>query len=95
MKRVSIIGKGKGESAPGGGVKTFFTHKPALVARKRKLLFALPAETAEKLTDVYLELQMKRRTIDKSEIVTLALNTLFEDFKNKKESSVLHKYSSH
>ena len=96
MKRVSIIGKGKGEPAPaaGGGVNTFFAHKPAAPARKKKLLFTLPAETAEKLTDIYLELQMKRRMLDKSEIVTLALNTLFEDFKNKKENSVLYKHTA-
>jgi len=99
MKRVSLIGKGKGEAAPapGGGVNTFFAHnahKPAAPARKKKLLFTLPAETAEKLTDIYLELQMKRRMLDKSEIVTLALNTLFEDFKNKKENSVLYKHTA-
>lgn len=96
MKRVSLIGKGKGEAAPapGGGVNTFFAHKPAAPARKKKLLFTLPAETAEKLTDIYLELQMKRRMMDKSEIVTLALNTLFEDFKNKKENSVLYKHTA-
>lgn len=101
MKRVSLIGKGKGEAAPapGGGVNTFFAHsahKPAAAApaRKKKLLFTLPAETAEKLTDIYLELQMKRRMLDKSEIVTLALNTLFEDFKNKKEASVLYKHTA-
>ena len=96
MKRVSLMGKGKAEAAPapGGGVNTFFAHKPAPVARKKKLLFTLPAETAEKLTDIYLELQMKRRMLDKSEIVTLALNTLFEDFKNKKESSILYKHTA-
>lgn len=96
MKRVSLIGKGKAEAAtaPGGGVNTFFAHKPAAAARKKKLLFTLPAETAEKLTDIYLELQMKRRMLDKSEIVTLALNTLFEDFKNKKENSVLYKHTA-
>jgi hypothetical protein len=101
MKRVSLIGKGKAEAAPapGGGVNTFFahnTHKPAAAApaRKKKLLFTLPAETAEKLTDIYLELQMKRRMLDKSEIVTLALNTLFEDFKNKKENSILYKHTA-
>ncbi|HCE97086.1 MAG TPA: hypothetical protein DER10_01165 [Elusimicrobia bacterium] len=101
MKRVSLIGKGKAEAAPapGGGVNTFFAHnahKPAAPApaRKKKLLFTLPAETAEKLTDIYLELQMKRRMLDKSEIVTLALNTLFEDFKNKKENSVLYKHTA-
>jgi len=99
MKRVSLIGKGKAEAAPapGGGVNTFFAHnahKPAAAARKKKLLFTLPAETAEKLTDIYLELQMKRRMLDKSEIVTLALNTLFEDFKNKKEASVLYKHTA-
>ena len=37
---------------------------------------------------------MKRRMLDKSEIVTLALNTLFEDFKNKKENSVLYKHTA-
>ena len=101
MKRVSLIGKGKAEAAPapGGGVNTFFAHnahKPAAPApaRKKKLLFTLPAETAEKLTDIYLELQMKRRMLDKSEIVTLALNTLFEDFKNKKENSILYKHTA-
>ena len=98
MKRVSLIGKGKAEAAPapGGGVNTFFAHKPAAAApaRKKKLLFTLPAETAEKLTDIYLELQMKRRMLDKSEIVTLALNTLFEDFKNKKENSILYKHTA-
>ena len=96
MKRVSLIGKGKAEAAPapGGGVNPFFAHKPAAPARKKKLLFTLPAETAEKLTDIYLELQMKRRMLDKSEIVTLALNTLFEDFKNKKENSVLYKHTA-
>jgi len=96
MKRVSLIGKGKGEAAPtpGGGVNTFFAHKPAAPARKKKLLFTLPAETAEKLTDVYLELQMKRHMMDKSEIVTLALNTLFEDFKHKKEGSILYKHAA-
>ena len=40
------------------------------------------------------QLQMKRRMLDKSEIVTLALNTLFEDFKNKKENSVLYKHTA-
>lgn len=98
MKRVSIIGKGKAApvTAPGGGVNTFFTSKaaPAPVARKKKLLFALPAETAERLTDVYLELKMKRHEIDKSEIVALALNNLLDDFKSKKENSILYKHSA-
>lgn len=99
MKRVSIIGKGKGEPAPapGGGVNTFFSHKapkaPAQAAKK-KLLFSLPVDVAEKLTDVYYELKKARKTIDKSEIVALALTTLLEDFKSKKEHSVLYKHSS-
>jgi len=90
MKRVSLIGKGKAEAAPapGGGVNTFFAHnahKPAAPApaRKKKLLFTLPAETAEKLTDIYLEPQMKRRMPDNTEIDTLALHTLIQHLKAK------------
>ncbi|MCX5784230.1 MAG: hypothetical protein NTX59_00920 [Elusimicrobia bacterium] len=96
MKRVSIIGKGKGEPAPapGGGVNTFFAHKAPAQTTKKKLLFSLPVEVAEKLTDVYYELKKARKNIDKSEIVALALTTLLEDFKNKKEHSVLYKHSS-
>ena len=98
MKRVSIIGKGKGEPAPaaGGGVNTFFAHKaPAQVqTKKKKLLFSLPVEITEKLTDVYYELKKARKNIDKSDIVALALTTLLEDYKSKKEHSILYKYSS-
>ena len=98
MKRVSIIGKGKGEPAPapGGGVNTFFAHKsPVQVqTKKKKLLFSLPVEVTERLTDVYYELKKARKNIDKSDIVALALTTLLEDFKTKKEHSVLYKYSS-
>ena len=98
MKRVSIIGKGKGEPAPaaGGGVNTFFAHKaPAPVQTKQKQLhFSLPVEITEKLTDVYYELKKARKNIDKSDIVALALTTLLEDYKSKKEHSILYKYSS-
>ena len=98
MKRVSLIGKGKSEPAPavGGGVNTFFSHKaPVQVqAKKKKLLFSLPVDVAEKLSDVYYELKKARKTIDKSDIVALALTTLLEDYKSKKEHSVLYKHSS-
>ncbi|HCE97214.1 MAG TPA: hypothetical protein DER10_01810 [Elusimicrobia bacterium] len=98
MKRVSLIGKGKSEPAPavGGGVNTFFSHKAPVQAqaKKKKLLFSLPVDVAEKLSDVYYELKKARKTIDKSDIVTLALTTLLEDFKSKKEHSILYKHSS-
>ena len=96
MKRVSIIGKGKGEPAPaqGGGVNTFFSHKAPVQTTKKKLLFSLPVDVAEKLSDVYYELKKARKTIDKSDIVALALTTLLEDFKSKKEHSILYKHSS-
>jgi len=96
MKRVSLIGKGKAEPAPtvGGGVNTFFSHKAPVTARKKKLLFSLPVDVAEKLADVYYELKKARKTIDKSDIVALALTTLLEDYKSKKEHSVLYKHSS-
>jgi hypothetical protein len=96
MKRVSLIGKGKAEPAPtvGGGVNTFFSHKAPVTASKKKLLFSLPVDVAEKLADVYYELKKARKTIDKSDIVALALTTLLEDYKSKKEHSVLYKHSS-
>ena len=99
MKRVSIIGKGKAEPAPapGGGVNTFFSHKvpkAPVQATKKKLLFSLPVDVAEKLSDVYYELKKARKTIDKSDIVALALTTLLEDYKSKKEHSILYKHSS-
>lgn len=98
MKRVSLIGKGKSEPTPsvGGGVNTFFSHKaPAPAqANKKKLLFSLPVAVVEKLTDVYYELKKARKAIDKSDIVALALTTLLDDYKSKKEHSVLYKHSS-
>ena len=96
MKRVSIIGKGKSEPAPaqGGGGNTFFSNKAPVQATKKKLLFSLPVDVAEKLSDVYYELKKARKAIDKSDIVALALTALLEDYKSKKEHSVLYKHSS-
>jgi len=91
LKRVSVIGHGKVDSP--AGVKTYFSphsNEPAKTGKK-KALFSLPVDVLDELDAIWLELRSKKKTIDKSAIVALAIKWIIEDYKKNKEDNVISK----
>jgi len=95
MKRVSVKGRGLDSIIP---ITPGAAEKPettTAAGKKVKMLFSVPAELARKLDIVWFELRDKyrgKKNIEKSEIVSLALNTILKDYSEKKEEGIIYRY---
>jgi len=89
-----VLGHGRSDSP--SGVELFFSAKPKprmTIAKilKKKALFSLPDGVINDLDRMWLELRMQKKMIDKSGIVALAIQHLFDDYKKNKENSIIFK----
>jgi hypothetical protein len=88
MKRVSVKANGLSAVIPAA----ISIAQPN--AGKRKVLFSIPDGLATELDVVWFELRNKyrgKRNVDKSEMVSLALKQLLDDYKAKKDGSLISK----